>query len=580
MAELINKLHIKYNNVIDECTCYTTPDEATPKTISKGSYWEIKNNNIVCYLGLWPVSETKNSGFHSMLTMKKNGIDYYVEKQVVNEFTVTINQSANQTIKVTCNGYTYTSTFKALVGSKFTVIVEPKTGYNAGTPNYYSGTITDNVTISASAATLKQFTVTINQSTNQTIKVVCNGQTYTSTFKANYGSTYTATVTPNTGYNAGTLNHSSGTITNNITISATPATIKQFTVTITQSSNQTIKVVCNGTSHTSSFTANYGSTYTATVTPNTGYNAGTLNHTSGTITGNITISATTATLKQFTVTINQSANQTIKVVCNGKTYTSSFAAPYGSTYTATVTPNTGYNAGTISSASGTITNNITISATPATIKQFTVTITQSSNQTITVKCNNQSHTSSFTANYGSTYTASVTPNTGYNAGTISSASGTITGNITISATAATIKQFTVTITQSANQTITVKCNGTNHTSTFTAPYGSTYTALIVVSNSVYYTPGTLNHTSGTITGNITISATPATLKRYTITVTQPANGKITVNGNVGTSFTYNAGTSVTIQATANSGYKVAALNVDKVTKTLSTNIIEDAEESE
>ena len=143
-----------------------------------------------------------------------------------------------------------------------------------------------------------------------------------------------------------------------------------------------------------------------------------------------------------------------------------------------------------------------------------------------------------------------------------------------------MKQFTVTITQSANQTITVKCNGTNHTSTFTAPYASTYTALIVVSNSVYYTPGTLNHTSGTITGNITISATPATLKRYTITVTQPTNGKITVNGTVGTSFTYNAGTSVTVQATANSGYKVTALNVDKVTKTLSTNIIEDAEESE
>ena len=509
MAELINKLHIKYNNVIDECICYTTPDEATPKTISKGSYWEIKNNNIVCYLGLWPVSETKNSGFHSMLTMKKNGIDYYVEKQVVNEFTVTINQTENQTIKVVCNGYTYTSTFKALVGSEFTVIVEPKTGYNAGTPNYYSGTITDNITISASAATLKQFTVTINQSSNQTIKVVCNGQTYTSTFKANYGSTYTATVTPNTGYNAGTLNHTSGTITGNITISATAAVIKQFTVTITQSSNQTIKVMCNGTSHTSSFTAPYGSTYTATVTPNTGYNAGTISSASGTITGNITISATTATLKQFTVAINQSVNQTIKVVCNGKTYTSSFTAPYGSTYTATVTPNTGYNAGTISSSSGTITNNITISA-----------------------------------------------------------------------SAATLKQFTVTITQSANQTITVNCNGTNHTSTFTTPYGSTYTASIAVSNSVYYTPGTLNHTSGTITGNITISATPATLKRYTITVTQPANGKITVNGNVGTLFAFNAGTSITVQATANNGYKVTALNVYKTTNTLSANIEEDTEESE
>lgn len=277
-------------------------------------------------------------------------------------------------------------------------------------------------------------------------------------------------------------------------------------------------------------------------------------------------------IKEYTVTIVQSSNQTIKVVCDGKEYTDTFTAPYGSTYIATVTPNTGYNAGTLNHSSGTITDNITISVSAATIKQFTVTITQSANQTIKVTCNGTAHTSSFTANYGSTYTTTVTPNTGYNAGTLNHTSGTVTGDLTISATAATIKQFTVTITQLANQTITVKCNGQSYTSSFKANYGSTYTASVSVSNSVYYTPGTLNHTSGTITGNITISATAATLKKYTITVTQPANGKITVNGSVGTSFTYNAGTSVKVQATANSGYKVTALNVNKTTNVLSANI--------
>lgn len=68
----------------------------------------------------------------------------------------------------------------------------------------------------------------------------------------------------------------------------------------------------------------------------------------------------------YTVTINQSSNQEIKVSCNGSTYTSSFTAPFGSSYSASVTPATNYKAGTLSSSSGTVTGDITISATSAT----------------------------------------------------------------------------------------------------------------------------------------------------------------------------------------------------------------------
>jgi len=219
-----------------------------------------------------------------------------------------------------------------------------------------------------------------------------------------------------------------------------------------------------------------------------------------------------------------------------------------------------------------------ISGTVSAISNYTVTIIQSPNQTITVHCNGKDYTETFEALVGSTYTATITPAEGYNAGKLSSTSGTIKSNVTISATAATIKTFTVTITQSANQTITVNAGGSNHTSTFTANWGTTcttYTATISVSNPTYYTPGTLSSTSGTIKSNITISATAATLKKYTITVTQPANGRIEVNSQVGTSFTYNAGTKVTVQAFANSGYKVTALYVDKVTKAISANLIKE-----
>ena len=54
MAELTNKLHVKSGSTVYDCTCYTTTDEATPKTVSNGSYWEIKHNHTVCHLGLVP----------------------------------------------------------------------------------------------------------------------------------------------------------------------------------------------------------------------------------------------------------------------------------------------------------------------------------------------------------------------------------------------------------------------------------------------------------------------------------------------------------------------------------------------
>ncbi len=69
-----------------------------------------------------------------------------------------------------------------------------------------------------------------------------------------------------------------------------------FTVTITQSANQTITVTCNGVSRTASFTATYGDTYTVSLVPAANYNAGSLNITSGSLTADVAISATSATL--------------------------------------------------------------------------------------------------------------------------------------------------------------------------------------------------------------------------------------------------------------------------------------------
>lgn len=114
-------------------------------------------------------------------------------------------------------------------------------------------------------------TVTIVQSANQTITVICNGNSYTSTFTAKAGSTYTARISASTGYNAGTLNSTSGTLTDNITISATAATLKTYTYTIKQPTGGKITVTVDGVAHTSTFTVQHGKTASNKCTPNSGY---------------------------------------------------------------------------------------------------------------------------------------------------------------------------------------------------------------------------------------------------------------------------------------------------------------------
>lgn len=114
-------------------------------------------------------------------------------------------------------------------------------------------------------------TVTIVQSANQTITVICNGNSYTSTFTAKAGSTYTASISASTGYNAGTLNRTSGTLTDNITISATAATLKTYTYTINQPTGGKITVTVDGVAHTSTFTVQHGKTASNKCTPNSGY---------------------------------------------------------------------------------------------------------------------------------------------------------------------------------------------------------------------------------------------------------------------------------------------------------------------
>lgn len=446
MAELTNKLHIKSGSAVYDCTCYTTKDEATPKTVSNGTYWEIKNNNTVCYVGLVPSDSAGMTGFDTPLKVKKNNTEYIVQAKVLNYFTVSITQSDNQTITVTCNGSNHTSSFTALAGSYYTVRVTPSTGYTTGTPNVTSGYVNSNISISATAATKATYLFTINKTSNQTITVNYGGTTYKSTasanttFTATYGEKWTATIAGATGYNPGTLSATSGTITGAVTLSATAATIKTFTLSFGATTNQTYVATIGGTSKAAtssatSYTVNYGTSYSVAYTAisaSAAYTYTASSAVSGTVTSNVNVPAKTATanVRYYLLKVPAVSNQyyTLKLTASSTyggtlpSYTTTatqaaqnsgngLSVPYGTTYSITYSsPSDGYSVG--AAKSGTVTSATTITHNAATLKTYTLTLNAVENGYWKVNGVTKA-AGSYTYSHGTSLTVECFANDGY-----------------------------------------------------------------------------------------------------------------------------------------------------------------------
>ena len=157
--------------------------------------------------------------------------------------------------------------------------------------------------------------------------------------------------------------------------------------------------------------------------------------------------------------------------------------------------------------------------TAAGVRYFTINIPSKENETVTVTYvssidgRTSTTSSSVSVPYGTTYTVKVTANEGYIAGTANPSSGTVVSDVNINITDATVANATVTIVQSANQTIHVytprKSGGTDHTSTFVCPIGTSYEVEVIANSD--YKEGTPNTNGGTISRDETINANPATL---------------------------------------------------------------------
>lgn len=452
MSKITKSLHYqKTNGTSGTCALYTSKaDCAGYSTINL----EVDGTNVYAGLG---TSLTANNA--SGIRIQKNGstTKYAILKWT--QAAINITQVANQTIRVTNASGTavYTGTLLPM-NTALTITCTPATGYKASSPTINGTTVTSpyritqanieagSFTLSCTAASKQTFTFTINQSAHQTITVTCNGVAHTSTFTATYGDKWTATITPVTGYNAGKLSATSGTITGSVTVSATAAAIKTFTLSFGATTNQTYTAIVGGvakaaTASATSYTVNYGTKYSVAYTANSATAAYTYTASSavsGTVTNTTSIPAksASASLRYYTLTVPATANQS---------------------YTLKLATNSSYG---------------------GTLPSYTTTATKSA-QTLSVP-------------YGTTYSITYTADSGYNPG--AAKSGTVNGATTISHNAATVATATVTIIQSANQTIHVytpqKSGGTDHTSTFTCPIGTTYEAEVVANSR--YLPGDLS----------------------------------------------------------------------------------------
>ena len=216
------------------------------------------------------------------------------------------------------------------------------------------------------------------------------------------------------------------------------------------------------------------------------------------IKGGTTYYVETIVKNTFTLTLAATTNQTItlKYTQPGasqvtKTSTSSaqnFTVKVGTTWTATIAGSTYYSAGSLNASSGTVRANTTVSASAATHITYTITLTQKSNETVTIHYKNHSGTAlasswstttaSVTLGKGSQYYSTIAASTGYTAGTItspgtSSSPNTLNAAVTISFTAATINKYTV-YAKTAGLTI----GGTARSSGWSASYN--YNASISV----------------------------------------------------------------------------------------------------
>lgn len=217
-------------------TARAATSAATSLSVACGSSYAVTYNppaNTAQYSYSNP-GNVSTTTIHSNTSLTKN------IGRTTNQYTITKSACTGSTLSVK-----YTNSSGAEIASGAKVDYGTVIYVSFGNASHYTGTtcthtnnkaytVTGNVTVKTSGSVLDTHTFTISAGANQTITVTRTGgsasydgkSSWTSTFTARHGMTWKATIAASSGYNAGTLSATSGTVSANTTVSATAATLK------------------------------------------------------------------------------------------------------------------------------------------------------------------------------------------------------------------------------------------------------------------------------------------------------------------------------------------------------------------
>ena len=473
--------------------------------------------------------------------------------------TLVVQDDKSDTLTFTANGTKSFATSYA-GGSAYSVTVKTQpTGQTCTLSKNASGTINSNITVTASCVTT--FTISVAVTGLSGTLVVQDNKSdlltftknNTQTFATGYpsGAAYTVTiVTQPVGQTCTLSSNSKGSITSNVTVTAT-CTSGGFTISVAVTGLTGTLVVEDSptdqltftTNTTKTFATTYisGATYAVTIKTQPAGQTCTLSaNASGIITGNITVTAACAASGgSFTISVAVTGLTGTLVVEDSPTdqltfttnTTKTFATKYasGASYSVTVvTQPSGQTCTLGSNASGTITSNITVTATcTASGGSLTISVAVTGLTGTLVVEDNPTDQLTFTTNTTKTFATKYASGASYSVTVVTqpsgqtctlgrNASGTITSNITVKATCSTgTFTLSVAVVSLDGGTLVVKDDKaatltftSNITQTFSNKYasGATYTVSVKTQPSGQTcAPGA--NASGTITSNTTVTVT-------------------------------------------------------------------------
>jgi len=485
---------------------------------------------------------------------------------------VVVPEYPNQKLVVTYNGKKYYTDFIVKNGDTITVeVVSTNEHYNPGHVPQPTIIVTDTTILSATAATPKNYQITLQTKPHQKIEYVVNGNTYSVNKTFPYNSTITSIkVVPEAGYTIDNSNNytvtggftktdSGWVITGDVNIQSTAVVdIKKFKFSIVPSDHQTIKVtyyyngvlrqITNGSAYTA-----YNSPIWVEISADTGFNAGSIIPAPEmmleignkyNLIGDCMIRATKATRKKYHITLVHAPHG--HVVCrvnNNNILSTSFDAYYRDHIDYFYSADTGYTTNTVNitgvydlieSGRFYVTGDVTLTASANELKKYVISVPQYQHQTVKVVYKGITYNpgQSVTVTHGDTISASVTADAGYTAGNIYfdgdvidhvDGTYTIKSDCSLYVTDAAPIMRHITIVQQPHETITVVYLGNYYTDSLDVPDGAII--LIPIRADEGYDPGN-HHITGSavqksghqplfsVHSDLTVTATPATVHQY------------------------------------------------------------------